>query len=202
MHDPSKRVDRQMPATRWPRVFKRSQIRFGLLLVALFLIVAWLTSFVVSQLTPRASPPPLTAEEQIALYERSIIADPSNAQYRVELGKLYWQTGRLEEARQEFSKALELAPQSAELRVNLGALYWHFGEKEEGLKYLDSALQLDPRLVEAHLFKAMLLAKWPAREEEAIAELQRVLELSQDQGMRDQAEQLLKKLKSQEPSGK
>lgn len=204
MSDTSKRADQQMPSTRWPGPLKQSGVRFRLLLIILFVVVTLATAFTASQLwrRPQPQPPPLTLDQQMQLYERSIVADPNNAQYRVELGKLYWQAGRLEEARKEFAKALELAPQNAELRANLGVLYWHSGQKEEGLKYLEEALRLDPKLVEAHLFKGMLLAKWPGREQEAVPEFQQVAELSQDPGMREQAQRLLKKLQDQQTQRK
>lgn len=165
----------------------RERKGFVLILVLVFGFVAAAATFIV----PRIINQPLRQSireivSQIQVYENLVKEDPENLKYRTHLGELYFKQGNWEKAIENFAKALEVEPQNVDLRINLGVIYWHAGQVEEGIKYLDEAIEIDPTQAEAHFYKGMMLSGMEGREEEVIAELGKVLELSKDQEQNSQ----------------
>ena len=76
------------------------------------------------------------AETQKGLDIKSVIAElekicaekPGNVIAHHQLGLVYRQAGRLDEAIRELSKAIELDNQSVESLINLGAIYFDKGD--------------------------------------------------------------------------
>jgi tetratricopeptide (TPR) repeat protein len=92
---------------------------------------------------PAASGPPALDpnEEQalVALAER----DPADVGVRVELGNLYMDHQRWDEAIRWYREALEGSPELLEVRTDLGACLVHAGQPAEGLAEFETVLQQD-----------------------------------------------------------
>lgn len=75
---------------------------------------------------------------------RAIRQEPK-AQYIFSLGMALRALGRLEEARQAFEKATQLAPEAADLWRHLGGVLTELNRKDEALQCFQRVLQLSPR---------------------------------------------------------
>ncbi|MCG2630152.1 tetratricopeptide repeat protein [Bradyrhizobium sp. WYCCWR 13023] len=79
------------------------------------------------------------------------------AEYLLSLATVLERQGRLEDARQHFSKASSLKPDDASLWNHIGNLLWQLGHKDEAAKHLQQALKLNPNYWEAAHNGGMLL---------------------------------------------
>lgn len=79
------------------------------------------------------------------------------AEYLLSLATVLERQGRLEDARQHYSQALNLRPDDAGLWNHLGNLLWQLGRKDEAAQHLQQALKLNPQYWEAAHNCGMLL---------------------------------------------
>ena len=79
------------------------------------------------------------------------------AEYLLSLATVLERQGRLEDARQHYSRALSLKPDDAGLWNHLGNLLWQLGHKDEAARNLQQALKLNPHYWEAAHNGGMLL---------------------------------------------
>jgi tetratricopeptide (TPR) repeat protein len=112
--------------------------------------------------------------QAIAEYERAVQLRPDAAELYEELGALYQQNSRPDDARMALEKALSLDPVRPRTLYLLGQLLAN--EEGKGIPYLEKALSYDANLLEAHamLGRAYVNGGKPAA---AIHELQKALSL-------------------------
>ncbi|MBM3600638.1 MAG: tetratricopeptide repeat protein [Alphaproteobacteria bacterium] len=87
--------------------------------------------------------------EALALLERAVAANGTNAAYHVTVGAVHEAAGRLEDAAAAFGRAVSLGKDSAEPHFRLGAALAALGRHERAAEELAAALRLEPDLVEA-----------------------------------------------------
>ena len=102
---------------------------------------------------PRASvvPPAGSAQPEVtarinALREM-VKGDPKNLSAWVELGNLYFDTDRPEEAIEAYSNYLALNPDNPDVRTDLGIMYRKLGDIDRALEEFREAAQIAPRHV-------------------------------------------------------
>ncbi len=93
------------------------------------------------------------------------------------LGAIYGRANRLEEAQQQFERALELKPDYADAHANLASVYGRRGEIERAVAELEEALRIDGSNVLALKNLAHAYAQ-TGREEEAEHLLRRLLDIN------------------------
>jgi superkiller protein 3 len=110
-------------------------------------------------------------QEAIAAYQRAIKLNPNigDAIYNnlgvtlYELGTVFRDQGRMEEAHEQFDLAEEIYRRSIELHptvskyVNLSVLLRDLNRREEALNLLQSAISLDPNYAAAHYASGIVL---------------------------------------------
>ncbi|HOW27279.1 MAG TPA: tetratricopeptide repeat protein [Elusimicrobiota bacterium] len=71
----------------------------------------------------------------------------------IELGKFYFLNGKLDEALQEFNKALALEPHNAEIHYNLGLIHESKNDRDKAQESYKTALSFNPahKLSQEHL---------------------------------------------------
>ncbi len=90
-----------------------------------------------------SQPTPIDPDEVRAM-ESLASRQPRDAAVRVELGNLYMDHQRWEEAVRWYREALALTPGNPDVSTDLGACYVHSGRPEEGLAEFDRVLEKDP----------------------------------------------------------
>ncbi|MBW2018917.1 MAG: tetratricopeptide repeat protein [Deltaproteobacteria bacterium] len=76
---------------------------------------------------------------------REVLKDyPNHPKAHNDLACLLWQTGRVEEALQELTKALEIAPDDRDVLWNLGQILGSMGLNQDARQVYDSYLKRHP----------------------------------------------------------
>jgi tetratricopeptide (TPR) repeat protein len=113
------------------------------------------------------------------LYRTTIRKNPGSWMAHNNLGILFADMGRTDEAMARYLKALELKPDNAESYNNLGLLRANMGRTDEAMAHYRKALELNPDFAKAHNNLGLLLAI-TGRTDEAMAHFRKALELNPD----------------------
>lgn len=90
------------------------------------------------------------------LFRDVIAQDPNHVGARCNLGAVYRQLGKGDEAIECFLHALEIDSGHARTHANIGAAFFDKGMLEDAETAFTKAIQLDPQLAEAHFNLALL----------------------------------------------
>jgi tetratricopeptide (TPR) repeat protein len=71
--------------------------------------------------------------------------EPSNAAPRVQLGNLYFDAERYDDAIKWYSDALRLSPNTVEVSTDLGVSYYYTNQPDKALEQFDRSLKIDPK---------------------------------------------------------
>ncbi len=81
--------------------------------------------------------------------ERTLLAaaeqDPGDARARTELGNLYFDAERFDEASTWYEASLEIDPESANVSTDLGVSYYYTNQPDRALQQFQHSLEVDPR---------------------------------------------------------
>jgi tetratricopeptide (TPR) repeat protein len=138
---------------------KSDSIAFGIAGIAFGLIAGWIIG---SQQAGRREAPAPAAETSAAsggaapraavLDEAKVNAfrsvaekDPSNPSPRIELGNLYFDAERYEDAIKWYSEALKLQPNDVNVSTDLGVSYFYLNQPDKALEQFAQSLKIDPK---------------------------------------------------------
>jgi tetratricopeptide (TPR) repeat protein len=102
-----------------------------------------------------------------------------SAQFYTDLGRTFYDLGKLDDAIRQWQKALELDPGLARAHSNLGAALAAQGRPDGAIGHFRRAIASDPEFVDAHFNLGLVLAG-RGRIEEAIAHYEKALKLKPD----------------------
>jgi len=71
--------------------------------------------------------------------------EPSNAAPRVQLGNLYFDAERYDDAIRWYEDAIKLSPRDANLSTDLGVSYYYVNQPDKALEQLSRSLTIDPK---------------------------------------------------------
>lgn len=147
------------------------------------LIGGVVTAMVVVTLVREADPQPLSAmvpspqsEDPFAFFEQRVRQNPQDLAARLDLAHRYLDAGRVEEALDEYTVALELDPDDAEALAHVGMVLYLGDRPDEALASVDRALETDPDYPEALFFRGVILLRGLDRPQEAIEAFEHYLE--------------------------
>ena len=118
-------------------------------------------------------------------FKQAIALDSRYVDAHTNLGVVYYQLGRLDEALSEYDAALAVNPDDADVHYNKGAAYVQHALQgsipdeallDQGVGEFQRALEIDPDLPQAHFSLGVVYAT-RGQNQEAISEFQRFLEL-------------------------
>jgi tetratricopeptide (TPR) repeat protein len=136
---------------------KAEAIAFGVAGILFGLIAGWIIGSQQAAQAPRAAAPPQVAREAPAasapiLDEAKVTAfksvadkDPKNAEPRIQLGNLYFDAERYDQAIEWYTQALKLAPKNVDVSTDLGVSYYYANQPDKALTQFDQSLKLDPK---------------------------------------------------------
>jgi tetratricopeptide (TPR) repeat protein len=113
------------------------------------------------------------------LWRTTIARNPNCFLARNNLGNIFFRDGRMDEAIEQYQKALEIWPRYALARNNLGNAFLRSGRLDEAMEQYERALALRPDDAETHDNLGNVLLK-KGRVDEAIAHFQKALALQPD----------------------
>jgi tetratricopeptide (TPR) repeat protein len=137
---------------------KSESIAFGVAGIAFGLIAGWIigTQQVTSRQPPAqaatASAPAQANTRAAVLDEAKVTAlksvaerEPSNAKPRIDLGNLYFDAERYDDAITWYEAAVKLAPKDVNLNTDLGVCYYYTNQPDKALAQFDKSLAIDPK---------------------------------------------------------
>lgn len=89
------------------------------------------------------APPPLD-ESRASAMKTTAAQNPNDAVTRVQLGNLYFDAGRFQEAAQWYEAALKITPKDVNVSTDLGISYYYMNDPDRALAQFDRSLQIDP----------------------------------------------------------
>jgi cytochrome c-type biogenesis protein CcmH/NrfG len=84
--------------------------------------------------------------------------EPNNAKPRIELGNLYFDAERYDDAIMWYEQAVKLAPGDPNLSTDLGVCYYYTNQPDKALARFDASLKIDPKHVKTLLNLGIVLA--------------------------------------------
>ena len=97
--------------------------------------------------------------DSIKLFEHAIEVTEKNEVALTNLGTVFQEAGRLDEAIQAYSKVIDINPKNAKAHNNLGSVYEKTGNYKRALNEYQTALEVDPELYKAHYNIGVLMER-------------------------------------------
>jgi cytochrome c-type biogenesis protein CcmH/NrfG len=89
------------------------------------------------------TPPPLD-ESRASAMKTTAQQNPNDAVTRVQLGNMYFDAGRFQEAAQWYEAALKITPKDVNVSTDLGIAYYYMNDADRALAQFERSLQIDP----------------------------------------------------------
>jgi tetratricopeptide (TPR) repeat protein len=97
-------------------------------------------------------------DKAIATYQQALQLDPQNGNLHNNLGNVYANMGKVDEAKAEFQKAAEVDPTGAsQYYFNFGAVLYNTGNMDEAVTSFKKAIDLDPKFANAYFWLGQAL---------------------------------------------
>ena len=195
---------------------KSDAIAFGIAGVFFGLIAGWIIGS--QQAGVRPAPVPQAAESAAApagaAQTRAAILDetqvnalksvaerePSNAKPRVELGNLYFDAERYDDAIKWYGEAVRLLPNDVNVSTDLGVSYYYTNQPDKALAQFDKSLAIDPRHAKTLLNVGIVRAFGKQDLDGATKAWQDVIKLAPDSPEGQAAKRALDSLTSAHPA--
>ena len=126
--------------------------------------------------------------------------DPSNATPRTQLGNLYFDAERYDDAVKWYEKAVAVDPTNPDVSTDLGVSYYYQNQPDKALAQFQRSLQIDPKHTKTMLNQGIVLAFAKQDLGAANKAWQRVVELAPDSPEGQAAKRALDAMKSAHPN--
>jgi tetratricopeptide (TPR) repeat protein len=146
--------------------------------------------------TPQA---PLLDEAKVTAFRSVAEREPSNALPRVQLGNVYFDAERFDEAIRWYEAAMKVAPNDANVSTDLGISYYYTNQPDRALQQFTRSLEIDPRHPKTWLNVGIVRAFGKQDLDGAQAAWQQVLKLAPDGPEGQAASRALDSMRSAHP---
>ena len=170
---------------------QRESLIFGVAGIFFGLLVGWIVG---SQQAapPRAAAPaaeqssasgqpqaaPALDESRAAALRSTAERNPNDAETRVQLGNLYFDAERFDEAVRWYEDALKVDPRNVNASTDLGISYYYMNQPDRALAQFDKSLAIDPKHAKTLLNIGIVRAFGKQDLEGAAEAWQRVVEIA------------------------
>ncbi|HJZ75483.1 MAG TPA: tetratricopeptide repeat protein [Vicinamibacterales bacterium] len=197
---------------------KSDAVAFGIAGVLFGLIAGWIIGS--QQAVPRAgtAPQPAAAaapaagsaagstraavldESKVTALKNVAEKEASNAAPRVELGNLYFDAERYDEAIKWYGDALKLAPNNVDVSTDLGVCYYYSNQPDKALEQFAHSLSIDPKHAKTLLNLGIVKAFGKQDLDGAIQAWQQVIAIAPNAPEGQAAKRALDSLQSAHPA--
>lgn len=84
-------------------------------------------------------------ENRASALKSTAEGNPRDAEARTQLGNLYFDAGRFEEAVRWYTASLEVNPKDANVSTDLGISYYYMNQADRALTQFERSLEIDPK---------------------------------------------------------
>jgi tetratricopeptide (TPR) repeat protein len=146
----------------------------------------------------QASPPALD-EKRVSDLRASAEQNPSDAGVRVQIGNLYFDSERFQDAAKWYEEALKINPRDADASTDLGIAYYYMNQPDRALEQFQRSLAADPAHSKTYLNIGVVRAFGKQDLEGAAQAWQKVIELAPDSPEGRAARQALEGVRNAHP---
>jgi cytochrome c-type biogenesis protein CcmH/NrfG len=146
------------------------------------------------------APQPVDAAQATAL-ERQAGAEPGNAAVRIELGNMYFDAERFDQAATWYEAALKLTPKNADVSTDLAIAYFRLNQVDRALAQIDHSLAVDPKHLKTLLNQGLIRAFGKRDLDGATESWKRVVALAPNSEEARRAQQGLDGIRAAHPDG-
>jgi cytochrome c-type biogenesis protein CcmH/NrfG len=129
---------------------------------------------------PAAQAPPPFDESRAATLKTAADRNPKDAETRVQLGNLYFDAERYDDATRWYEDALRVDPRNVNASTDLGIAYYYSNQPDRALAQFDKSLAIDPKHSKTLLNIGIVRAFGKQDLDGAEKAWQRVLDLAPD----------------------
>ena len=191
----------------------RESVVFGLAGVFFGILVGWIvgsqqgaaprpaSAAVAERAAPsgQSSAAPLD-ESRAATLAQAAERDPRDVRVRLELGNLFFDAERFEDAVRWYEQALAIEPRNVSASTDLGIAYYYMNQPDRALQQFDRSLAIDPRHTKTLLNLGIVRAFGKDDLEGATQALERVVEYAPDSPEGKRAKQALDSMRNAHPN--
>lgn len=149
---------------------------------------------------PAAQAPKQVDEAQAQSLRAAAQQNPKDAQSRVQLGNLYFDAERYQDAVTWYEEALKLMPKDVNLSTDLAVSYYYLNQPDRALQQFDYSLSVDPRHAKTLLNQGIVRAFGKQDLQGASQAWQKLIEVAPDSQEAAAAKKALDGLKSAHPN--
>jgi tetratricopeptide (TPR) repeat protein len=139
-------------------------------------------------------------EARVASLRQSADRDPRDARIRIELGNVYFDSERFDEAARWYEQALQIEPRNVNASTDLGISYYYMNQPDRALAQFERSLTIDPSHAKTLLNVGIVRAYGKDDLEGAVKAWQRVVEIGPDSPEGKVARQALEAVRSAHPN--
>jgi cytochrome c-type biogenesis protein CcmH/NrfG len=154
--------------------------------------------------SPTAAPAGQTArqlnEAQVQSLEAAAHQNPGDVGSRVQLGNVYFDAERFQDAARWYEEALKLAPKDVNVSTDLGVAYYSMSQADRALAQFEYSLKVDPKHAKTLLNQGIVRAFGKQDLQGAAASWQKVIEVAPNSEEAATAKRALDGLKSAHPN--
>lgn len=147
--------------------------------------------------SPRAA---ILDEAQVNALKSVAERETANAAPRVQLGNLYFDAERYDDAIKWYSEAVRLTPNDVNVSTDLGVSYYYVNQSDKALEQFDKSLKVDPKHAKTLLNLGIVKAFGKQDLKGASEAWQQVIALSPDSPEAQAARRALDSLQSAHPA--
>ncbi|MFB3853208.1 MAG: tetratricopeptide repeat protein [Vicinamibacterales bacterium] len=148
----------------------------------------------------QAPQPKPVDEARVETLRAAAERDSRNARVRVELGNMYFDAERYEDAITWYKQALAIEPKDADVSTDLGVSYYYLDRPDEALAQFDRSLEIDPGHAKTILNQGIVRAFGKQDLNGAVESWQRLIAMSPDSPEGQAAKRALDSLASAHPN--
>lgn len=145
--------------------------------------------------------PALLDDTKVTAYKSVAEREPTNAKPRIELGNLYFDAERYDEAIKWYGEAVKLDPRDPNVSTDLGVSYYYTNQPDRALEQFNQSLKVDPKHLKTILNVGVVKAFGKQDLEGAEAAWQQVITLAPASPEGQAAKRALDSLRAAHPTG-
>ena len=142
---------------------------------------------------------PALDEDRVAQLKTQAERESRNAEVRAQLGNLYFDGERFDEAARWYVAALEIEPKNVNVSTDLGIAYYYTNQPDRALEQFERSLALDPRHSKT-LLNVGVVRAWGKQDLEGAAKAwERVIQVAPNSEEAARAKQGLEGIRAAHP---
>jgi tetratricopeptide (TPR) repeat protein len=194
---------------------KSDAIAFGIAGICFGLIAGWVIGSQQAGMRPASAPVAQQApassgaaparaavldENQVTALKSVAAREPANAQPRLQLGNLYFDAERYDDAIKWYGEAVKLSPKDPNVSTDLGISYYYTNQPDKALEQFGRSLEIDPKHAKTLLNVGMVKAFGKQDLEGATKAWQQLIDIAPGSPEGQAAKRAVDSLKSAHPT--